>query len=119
MAQAVHEIQADALKTTGRQKETKVGEPVEPLLPVFLEEFNNQGPRCAVLVQQSQPLARVVQVTFGQLVEADGVVVADGEGGEVELLAPVHVEAGVGREGQQVEEPVGRPGDEEPQRAYS
>ena len=55
-------------------------------------------------------MASKVQVTFGELVEADWVVVADSDCGEGHLLGPLCVDPCVGGEGEPVEQAVGGPG---------
>lgn len=110
VAQSVHELQVGALKVPGGQKEPEIGELPEPGLSVLLEQVQNHRPDGAVGQQQAQPVAGEVQVALGELVEADGVVVADGDCRESQFLGPLCVDPRVRGEGKPVEEAVGGPG---------
>lgn len=110
MAQSVHKLQVGSLKVPGRQKELEIGQLLEPGLPVLLEQVQNYGPDGAVRQQQAQPVPGEVQVALGELVEADGVVVADGDCREGQFLGPLSVDPRVCGEGEPVEEAVGGPG---------
>ena len=110
MAQSVHKFQVGPLKVPRGQKEPEIGQLPEPGLPVLLEQVQNHGPDGAVRQKQAQPVPGKVQVALGELVEADGVVVADGDCRESQFLGPLRVDPRVRGERKPVEEAVGGPG---------
>lgn len=103
VAQSIHKLQVGSLKVSGRQKEPEVRQLTEPGLTVLLKQVQNHGPHCPVSQQQAQPVAREVQVALGELVEADGVVVADSDCGEGQFFGPLCVDPCVCGEGKPVE----------------
>lgn len=60
-------------------------------------------------------MAGEVQVVLGELVQADGVVVADGDCGKGQFFGPLRVDPCVCGEGEPVEEAVRGPGQKQAQ----
>lgn len=110
MAQSVHKLQVGSLKVSGWQKQPEVRQLPEPGPTVLLKQVQNHGPHCPVSQQQAQPVAGEIQVTLGEFVEADRVVVADSDYRESQFFGPLSVDAGVCGEGKPVEKAVGGPG---------
>lgn len=110
MAQSVHKLPVGPLEVPGGQKEPEIGQLPEPGLPLLLEQVQDHRSDGAVGQQQAQPVPGEVQVALGELVEADGVVVADGDCRESQFLGPLCVDPCVRGEGKPVEQAVGGPG---------
>lgn len=103
VAQSIHKLKVGSFKVSGGQKEPKVWQLFEPGLTVLLKQVQNHGPHGPVSQQQAQPVAGEVQVTLGELVEADRVVVADSDCGEGQFFSPLCVDPCVCGEGKPVE----------------
>lgn len=93
VAQSVHKLQVGSLKVSGWQKEPEVRQLLEPGPTVLLEQVQNHGPHCPVSQQQAEPVAGEIQVALGELVESDGVVVADSDRGEGQFFGPLCVDS--------------------------
>lgn len=115
MAQSVHKLQVGPLKVPRWQEQPKVGQLGEPGPAVLLKQVQNEGPDRPVGHQQTEPVACEVQVALGELVEADGVVVADGDHREGQFFGPLGVDPRVCGEREPVKQAVGGPGQEQPQ----
>lgn len=72
-----------------------------------MQQVQHQWPGCTVGQKESQPVTSEVEVTFGEVVEAHRVVVADGDSGESQFSRPFRMYPRVRGEGQPVEKPVG------------
>lgn len=103
VAQSVHKLQVGPFKVSGWEKEPEVWQFLEPGATVLLKQVQNHGSHCPVSKQQAQPVASKVQVTLGEFVEADRVIVTDSDCRESQFFGPFSVDSRICGKGKPVE----------------
>lgn len=113
VTQPAHHLRGVDAVIWGRGVVVEVQQIEETLLVAVLQDGQAPLHHCVVGIHQVHPVATVIQVILGQGGNAEQVLVAESNGWERHVMSPDHIDFGDGRVGQQVEDTVRGPYDQQ------